>query len=84
MEISPNKRVLKTLRGSLKRTIFASGGLGLGLLQIVLEPDGVPARTLSPEGVDTGRWANEDIGPQWGVNCEIPHRPARTLGPKGG
>ena len=43
-----------------KRTISASGGLGLGLLQMVSKPDtgGVPVRTLVPKGVD----------------CEIPHR----------
>ena len=43
---------------SPKRTIFASGGLGL--LQMVSEPD-------------TERCASKDIGPPRGVDCEIPH-----------
>ena len=50
--------VLKTLRGSPKRTISANGGLGL--LQMVSE-------------ADTNRCTSEDAGPQRGVNCEITH-----------
>ena len=40
----------KNLEGSPKRTISASGGLGL--LQMISEPDigDVPVRRLSPEG----------------------------------
>ena len=41
-------RVIKTLRGSSNRTISACGGLGL--LQMVLEPD-------------TGQCVSEDDGP---------------------
>ena len=33
----PNRRILKTLRGSPKRTMLANGGLGP--LQMVSEPD---------------------------------------------
>ena len=47
------------IRNGLKRAISASGGLGL--LQMVSEPD-------------TGRCANEDAGPPRGVDSEIPHR----------
>ena len=47
----PSRCVLKTLRGSPKRTIFASGRLGL--LQMVLE-------------LDTGRCASEEALPQRG------------------
>ena len=42
-----------------KRTIFASGGLGL--LQMVLV-------------LDKGQWASKDAGPPKGVDCKIPHR----------
>ena len=44
----PSRRVLKTLRGSSKRTISASGELGL--LQMVLE-------------TDTGRFVSEEVEP---------------------
>ena len=43
-----------------KWIISAMGGLELGLLQMVYEPD-------------TGRCANEDANPK-GVDCEISHR----------
>ena len=46
-------------RKNLKRTISASGGLGL--LQMVSEPD-------------IGQCASEDAEPRRGVDCEIPHR----------
>ena len=36
------------------------------------------ARTLSPKGVDSGQYANEDVEPQRGVDCEIPHRLERV------
>ena len=70
----PSRHVLKTLRGSPKRTISASNGLGL--LQMISEPD-------------TGRCASKDAGPRRGLNWEVPHQlekgiSARTLGPKGG
>ena len=55
----PSRRVLKLRGKSLKRTISASGGLGL--LQMVLEPD-------------TGWCTNDGVGPPKGVDCEIPHR----------
>ena len=39
---------------------------GLGLLQMILEPD-------------TGRCASEDVGPPRGVDREIPHRLERGM-----
>ena len=51
----PNKCVLKTLRESPKKTIFASGGLGL--LQMVSEPN-------------TGRCASEEAELQKGGEHE--------------
>ena len=52
-----------------KRTISASGGFGLGSLQMVLEPD--IGRCASEEvvprrGVDTRRCASKDAGPRRG------------------
>ena len=49
----------KPERESLKRTIYASGGLGL--LQMVSEPN-------------TRQCVSEDAGPPSGVDFEIPHR----------
>ena len=63
VETSPSQTFLKHWRearkGSPKRTISASGGLGL--LQIVSEPD-------------IGWCASEDVGPPRGLDCEIPYR----------
>ena len=50
---------LTAIRNGPKRTIPASGGLGL--LQMVSEPD-------------TERCDSEDTGPLRGVDCEISHR----------
>ena len=50
----------------LKRTISVSGVLGLGLLQMVSE-------------LDTELCASEDVGPQGGVDCEIPHWLGRRM-----
>ena len=44
-----SRRVLKTLGGSSKRTISASGGFGLLQWYQSQIPGGVPARTLSPK-----------------------------------
>ena len=57
----------KNLEGKLemenrKRTIFVSGGLGL--LQMVSEPD-------------IWQCASEEARPRRGVDCEIPHRLGR-------
>ena len=57
----PSRRVLKTLREIPKMTIFASGGPEP--LQMVSEPDDVPARRLFPEGVDTRQCVSKDAGP---------------------
>ena len=46
------------IRNGSKRTVSVSGGLGL--LQMVSEPD-------------TEQCVSEDVGPK-GVDCEIPHR----------
>ena len=54
----PSRRVLKTLRGSPKRTTFASGGFGS--LQMVSEPD-------------NGQCGSEDSESRRRVDCEIPH-----------
>ena len=50
---------LTALRNGPKRTISTSGGLGL--LQIVSEPD-------------TKQCASKNLGPPSGVDFEIPHR----------
>ena len=74
----PSIHVLKTLRESSKKTISASGGIGL--LQMVSEPDTVRCASEDAEsrrGVDTGWCANEDNGPRREVDCEIPHRMER-------
>ena len=61
----PTKHVLKVLRENLEgkaqigQSISTSGGLGL--LQMVLEPD-------------TGWCAIENARPPMGVDCEISHR----------
>ena len=49
---------LTAIRNELKQTISVNGGLGL--LQMVSEPD-------------TGRYASEDVGPSREVDCEISH-----------
>ena len=65
----------KSGRESLKRTISANSGLGL--LQMISEPD-------------TKRWASKDAGPEggWIVRSHIDWRwervPARTLSLEGG
>ena len=50
---------MTAIRNGSKRTISANGGLGL--LQMVSEPD-------------IGRCASEDAGPPKKVDYEIPHR----------
>ena len=76
----PSGCVLKTLRGkpkreNLNRTISFSGGLGL--LQMVSEPD--TRRCASEEaklrrGVDTSGCASKDSGPRMRVDLGVPHR----------
>ena len=55
---------LMTIRNGPKRTISASGGLGL--LQMVSEPN-------------TGQRASGDAAPPKGVDCEIPRRLEREM-----
>ena len=57
--------VLKTLRGSTKRTISVSGGVGL--LQMVSKSD-------------TRQYAKEDAGSRRGVDYEFPHGYERGTG----
>ena len=64
VEAFPQETRFKALRGSPKRAIYASGGLGL--LQMVLELDtGLCAseEAVSRKGVDTRRCASKDAGP---------------------
>ena len=66
-----SKRVLKTMRGSLKMTISASGGLGP--LQMVSEPD---TERCASEEVEPrrGQCPSKDARPRKGVDWEVPHR----------
>ena len=65
----------KPERKNPKKTIFASGGLGL--LQMVSEPDigRCASKDVEPRmGVDNGRYVSEDVRPRREVDCEIPQR----------
>ena len=83
----PSEESFKNLEGTI------SASCGLGLLQMVSEPD--TGRCASEEakprrGVDVRRCASKDVGRQrgvnWGVHIDWRRERVlvRTLGPKGG
>ena len=78
VETSPQQTRFKNLEGKLerespKRTVSTSGGLGL--LQLVSEPDTERCASEEAEhrrGVDTRRCASKDAGPRRGLDLGGP------------